>query len=60
MASYQVDEAAVHDVRRALPADRSLVELVSWASLAAARRIGCWLWEDATVRARSAEEPPAA
>ncbi|HEY3259690.1 MAG TPA: carboxymuconolactone decarboxylase family protein [Pseudonocardiaceae bacterium] len=48
MASYQVDESLVREVRRALPDDRSLVELVSWASLAAARRVGRWLWDDAT------------
>ncbi|GIH66841.1 carboxymuconolactone decarboxylase family protein [Microbispora siamensis] len=40
MASYQVDQGVVDDFRRGTPEDRALVELVSWASLAAARRVG--------------------
>jgi AhpD family alkylhydroperoxidase len=39
MASYQVDDAVVADFRAVTPGDRELVELASWASLAAARRI---------------------
>ncbi|MGQ0841306.1 carboxymuconolactone decarboxylase family protein [Actinokineospora sp.] len=38
MASYQVDQAVIDDFRRGAPADRSLVELTSWAALSAARR----------------------
>ncbi|MFC0863877.1 carboxymuconolactone decarboxylase family protein [Sphaerimonospora cavernae] len=42
LASYQVDQGVVDEYRRAEPDDRALVELTSWASLAAARRIGSW------------------
>lgn len=40
MAAYQVDDEAVTACRRVLPGDRELVELTSWAALAAARRLG--------------------
>jgi alkylhydroperoxidase family enzyme len=40
MASYQVDTSVVEAFRRDVPGDRTLVELTSWASLAAARRAG--------------------
>ncbi|MGV9770552.1 carboxymuconolactone decarboxylase family protein [Streptosporangium sp. NPDC003464] len=43
MASYQVDRALIDDFRRDNPDDRALVELTSWASLAAARRVGGWM-----------------
>jgi AhpD family alkylhydroperoxidase len=45
LASYQVDEAMVDDFRRTAPNDDTLVELASWASMAAARRISIWLAE---------------
>ena len=40
LAAYQVDDAVVADFRRLSPADASLVELVSWSAMAAARRAG--------------------
>jgi AhpD family alkylhydroperoxidase len=43
LASYQVDETLVADFRRRQPADRDLVNLTSWASYAAVRRIASWL-----------------
>ncbi|MEV8513842.1 carboxymuconolactone decarboxylase family protein [Dactylosporangium sp. NPDC051484] len=42
-AAYQVGPTVVADFRRAHPEDRALVELTSWASMAAARRIGSWM-----------------
>jgi AhpD family alkylhydroperoxidase len=42
MASYQVDRVVVDEFRADAADDRTLVELASWASLAAARRIGGW------------------
>jgi hypothetical protein len=42
LASYQVDEAMVDDVRRTGADDATLVELASWASMAAARRCATW------------------
>jgi AhpD family alkylhydroperoxidase len=48
LASYQVDESAVEAFRAGLradqPADAALVELVSWASLAASIRVSGWMW----------------
>jgi hypothetical protein len=43
LASYQVDEGLVDDFRGTAPDDRTLVELASWASMAAARRVSTWL-----------------
>ncbi|GLW05802.1 alkyl hydroperoxide reductase AhpD [Microtetraspora sp. NBRC 13810] len=40
MASYQVDRPAVEDFRRDGAGDVALVELTSWAAMAAARRVG--------------------
>ncbi|WP_344621232.1 hypothetical protein, partial [Actinosynnema pretiosum] len=42
LAAYQVDDAAVAAFRAVDGEDRALVELTSWASTAAARRIGSW------------------
>ncbi|GIH39961.1 alkyl hydroperoxide reductase AhpD [Microbispora corallina] len=42
MASYQVDDWVVADYRRTAPSDSALVELTSWAAMAAARRTGAW------------------
>ncbi len=44
LASHQVDRAVVDEFRRTRPDDRTLIELTSWASMAAARRIGWRLW----------------
>jgi alkylhydroperoxidase family enzyme len=41
-AAYQVDEAVVDEFRRTAD-DAAVVALTSWASLAAARRVGGWL-----------------
>lgn len=38
MASYQVDETVVAEYRAGHPSDRALIELTSWAGMAAARR----------------------
>jgi hypothetical protein len=43
LASYQVDSKAVDAFRAGQPEDAELVELVAWASLAAARRVGGWI-----------------
>jgi AhpD family alkylhydroperoxidase len=43
LASYQVDQSAIDAFRRGRPDDASLVELASWASLAAARRAASWI-----------------
>ncbi|WP_279340566.1 carboxymuconolactone decarboxylase family protein [Sphaerisporangium perillae] len=43
MASYQVDSPVVAEFRAGTPGDRALVELTSWASMAAARRVAGWL-----------------
>jgi len=42
-ASFQIDQFIVDEFRRDHPGDDTLVELVSWSSMAAARRIGSWL-----------------
>jgi alkylhydroperoxidase family enzyme len=43
MASYQVDDGMVEEFRRTAPDDVTLLELASWASLAAARRVSTWV-----------------
>jgi hypothetical protein len=45
MASYQVDDGMIEEYRRTTPDDVTLLELASWASLAAARRVSTWLAE---------------
>jgi AhpD family alkylhydroperoxidase len=42
-ASYQIDQSVIDRFRADHPDDGSLVDLTSWASLAAARRIGSWM-----------------
>lgn len=42
-ASYQIDESVVAEFRAATPSDAALVELTSWSSMAAARRVGSWI-----------------
>jgi hypothetical protein len=42
MASYQVDTTVVEAFRAGTPGDRELVELTSWAAMAAARTVGAW------------------
>jgi AhpD family alkylhydroperoxidase len=41
-ASYQVDDSTVTEFRRHHPDDRTLIEVCSWASMAAARQVGAW------------------
>ncbi|HEV3380625.1 MAG TPA: carboxymuconolactone decarboxylase family protein [Trebonia sp.] len=43
IASYQVDRSVIQEFRLGQPADSALIELTSWASLAAARRVGAWI-----------------
>jgi len=43
LASYQVDRGVIEDFRADHPGDQALIELTSWASLAAARRVGSWM-----------------
>ena len=40
VASYQVDDAVIEEFRRGQPGDQPLLTIASWASLAAARRVG--------------------
>lgn len=42
-APYQIGPADIEEFRRRHVGDEKLVELTSWASLAAARRVGSWL-----------------
>ena len=44
LASYQIGPSVVDEVRKDRPGDEALIELASWASLAAARRVGNWTW----------------
>ncbi|MFD7659889.1 carboxymuconolactone decarboxylase family protein [Actinosynnema sp. NPDC059797] len=43
LASYQVDQGVIDDFRAVSPTDRALIDVTSWASMAAARRIGGWM-----------------
>lgn len=43
LASYQIDQSMIDRFRADRPDDRSLIELTSWSSLAAARRVGGWM-----------------
>jgi AhpD family alkylhydroperoxidase len=43
LASYQVGATDIEEFRRDRPGDEPLIELTSWASMAAARRAGTWL-----------------
>lgn len=52
-SSYQVGDSVIEEFRRYRSDDQSLVEAVSWASLAAARRHGASLWR---ARQRSKHE----
>jgi hypothetical protein len=47
-APYQVVLADIEEFRRDQPRGEELVALTSWASLAAARRVGAWLDEPAS------------
>ncbi|TDV41035.1 carboxymuconolactone decarboxylase family protein [Actinophytocola oryzae] len=51
MASYQVDEDMVAAFRETAPEDSTLLELASWASMSAARRVSTWLAEAGPVAA---------
>lgn len=46
LASYQITDGVIDEFRRAHPDDRRLIELTSWASLAAARQVGARLQRD--------------
>ncbi|RKT87227.1 alkylhydroperoxidase AhpD family core domain-containing protein [Saccharopolyspora antimicrobica] len=43
LASYQVDQAVIDQFRAQSPDDRSLIDVTSWSSFAAARRAGSWM-----------------
>ncbi|MEV8443703.1 carboxymuconolactone decarboxylase family protein [Actinosynnema sp. NPDC051121] len=43
LASYQIDQSVLDRFRAGRPDDRSLIDLTSWSSLAAARRVGGWM-----------------
>jgi AhpD family alkylhydroperoxidase len=43
IAPYQVDDTLVMDFRSHFPEDEQLLQLLSWSSLTAARKIGTWL-----------------
>jgi AhpD family alkylhydroperoxidase len=43
LASTRLDSATVREFRACRPDDRSFVELTSWASMAAVRRISSWM-----------------
>jgi AhpD family alkylhydroperoxidase len=42
-AAYQVDDGIVQAFSKTAPGDRALLQIVAWASFAAARRIASWL-----------------
>ncbi|HEX6527785.1 MAG TPA: carboxymuconolactone decarboxylase family protein [Streptosporangiaceae bacterium] len=46
LASYQVDRSVIDPFRHDSPDDATLIALTSWASLAAARRVGGWIPAD--------------
>jgi AhpD family alkylhydroperoxidase len=56
LASYQVDRRVIDDFRSGGASDAALVELASWASFTAARRVGAWI--SAGVRDKSAADGP--
>ncbi|GAA3795768.1 carboxymuconolactone decarboxylase family protein [Sphaerisporangium flaviroseum] len=58
MASYQIDGPVVEEFRSGTPGDRELVELTSWAAMAAARRIGGWIRTGAAERRESGMNSP--
>lgn len=58
LASYQVDDALVAAFR-AGRTDEDVVGLVSWAAMAASRRVGTWLWSVTLGQLRTLD-PPAA
>lgn len=43
-ASYQIDDDVVAAFRAAQPEDAALVDLTAYASMAAASRVGDWMW----------------
>jgi AhpD family alkylhydroperoxidase len=53
-ASYQVVPPDIDDYRRDQPGDTSLIQLTSWASMTAARRVGTWLTPAGPPRSGSA------
>lgn len=57
LASHQVDQSVIDEYRATRPGDDALVELTSWASFAAARRVSSWLAEAAIVGPDPADGP---
>jgi hypothetical protein len=43
LASFQIDQPVIDAFRREQPSDEALIATTSWASMAAARRVGSWL-----------------
>jgi alkylhydroperoxidase family enzyme len=43
LASYQIDQSVIDRFRADRPDDRTLIDLTSWASFTAARRVGGWM-----------------
>jgi len=43
IASYQIDQSVIDAYRLSQDDDKALIGLTSWASLAAARRVGAWI-----------------
>ncbi|TDC42923.1 carboxymuconolactone decarboxylase family protein [Micromonospora sp. KC213] len=57
LASWQVDDGAVAEVRRTGVDDAELIGLTAWASLTAARRVGARLWIGASGGPTGAARP---
>jgi AhpD family alkylhydroperoxidase len=55
LASYQVDQSVIGAYRLTESDDQALIALVSWASMAAARRIGGWIPVGAVTAVRSSD-----
>ncbi len=55
LASYQVDRSVIGEFRSGGASDAALIELTSWASLMAARRVGAWI--SAGIRDTTATDP---
>lgn len=49
LSSFQVDDGIVADFQATAPGDATLIELASWASMAAARRVSTWLAAESQV-----------
>ncbi|GAB3007682.1 carboxymuconolactone decarboxylase family protein [Saccharothrix stipae] len=58
LSSYQIDQSVIDRFRAFRTDDRSLIDITSWASMAAARRVGSWM-KVRTEAAASETLPPA-